>query len=151
MVLNGKNLPYQNFSSTQSMIFSKTTTRATFIPKIRKIHSGVWKLKAKNLQTVNFGQKMAKFWRSQIFPGIYTMILSKKTTRVFSIPKIKKIYSSIWKIQAKNTQKWLFWGSKNFSTKNFFDGHLRRMETQLHAKNPKEISNGQGCRTGTHG
>ena len=25
------------------------------------------------------------------------------------------------------------------------------METQLHAKNPKKISNGQGCRTGTHG
>ena len=145
------------------MIFLKRTIRTTSIPKIRKIHSGVWKLKAKNLQncqfwpknglkwtkfrhirifqayrvwfsergpseqlpyqklgrfivafgsyrsktlrTVNFGQKMAKFWPqiakfwpSQNFPGIYTMIFSKKTTRVVSIPKIMKIYSGVWKI-----------------------------------------------------
>ena len=44
---------------------------------------------------------MAKFWPSQNFP--------KKTTRVVSIPKIMKIYSGVWKILAKNTQKWLFW------------------------------------------
>ena len=41
---------------------------------------------------------MAKFWPSQIFHGIYTMIFSKKTTGVVSISKIKKIYSSVWKI-----------------------------------------------------
>ena len=35
--------------------------RTTSIPKIRKIHSGVWKLEVKTLKTVNFGQKMAKF------------------------------------------------------------------------------------------
>ena len=61
--------------------------------------------RSKTLKTVNFGQKMskfwpqmAKFWPSQNFPGIYTMIFSKKTTRVVSIPKIMKIYSGVWKI-----------------------------------------------------
>ena len=44
---------------------------------------------------------MAKFWPSQNFPGIYTMIFSK-TTRVVFIPKIMKIYSGVRKIQAKN-------------------------------------------------
>ena len=78
----------------------------------------------KSFKTVNFDQKMAKFWPSQIFPGIYTMIFSKKTTRVVSIPKTMKIS---------------------------FSGHLSHMETQLHAKNQKKILNGQGCRTGTNG
>ena len=44
---------------------------------------------------------------------------------------------------------WPFWGSKNFSTEKIFGGHLSHMEIQLHAKNQKKISNGQGCRTGT--
>ena len=60
-------------------------------------------------EMTNFWPQMAKLWPSQNFPGIYTMIFSKKTTRVVSIPKIMKIYSGVWKIQAKNTQKWLFW------------------------------------------
>ena len=51
-----------------------------------------------------FWSQMAKFWPSQNFPGIYTMIFLKKTTRVVSIPKVMKIYSGVWKIQAKNTQ-----------------------------------------------
>ena len=42
-----------------------------------------------------FWSQMAKFWPSQNFPSIYTMIFSKKTTRVVSIPKIMKIYSDI--------------------------------------------------------
>ena len=33
-----------------------------------------------------FWPQMAKFWPSQNFPDIYTMIFSKKTTRVVSIP-----------------------------------------------------------------
>ena len=41
------------------MIFSKRSIRSTFILKIRKIHSGVWKLMQKTLKTVNFGPKMA--------------------------------------------------------------------------------------------
>ena len=78
-----------------------------------------------------------------------------------------KIYRGFWKIEAKYTQKllfwpkmailaknghdhfWQFWGSKNFSTEKFFGDHLSHIEIQLHAKNPKKISNGQGCRTGT--
>ena len=39
------------------MIFSKRTIRTTSIPKIRKIHSGVWKLKANNLQNCQFWPK----------------------------------------------------------------------------------------------
>ena len=39
------------------MIFSKKTIRITSIPKIRKIHSGVWKLTAKNLQNCQFWPK----------------------------------------------------------------------------------------------
>ena len=41
------------------MIFSKKTIRTTYIPKIRKIHSGVLSYRSKTLKTVNFGQKMA--------------------------------------------------------------------------------------------
>ena len=143
------------------MIFSKRTIRTTSIPKIRKIHSSVWKLQVKNSRNCQFwpkngqilglngqnlaisefsrhkeynflkedhknnfhtknqedsqrclevkGQKpsklsiLAKFWPSQNYPGIYTIIFSIKTTRVVAIPKIMKIYSGIWKIWAKNT------------------------------------------------
>ena len=38
---------------------------------------------------------------------------------------------------------------KNFLTQIFFTGHRSGMETYLHAKNQKKISNGLGCRTGT--
>ena len=48
---------YQNFPGIQSMIFSKRTIRTTSIPKIRNIHGGVWKLKAKNLQNCQFWPK----------------------------------------------------------------------------------------------
>ena len=33
---------------------------------------------------------------------------------------------------------WPFWGSKNFSTKKIFNGHLGHMETQLYAKNKNQ-------------
>ena len=44
------------------MIFSKKTIRTTSIPKVRKIHSGVWKLKAKNLQNCQFWPKNGKIF-----------------------------------------------------------------------------------------
>ena len=100
-----KILPYQNFSGIKSMIFSKRDIRTTYIPKIRKIHSSVWKLKAKNLQKFKFWPKNGQILatNAQIlaisdFPGIYTMIFSKKTTRVVSIPKIMKIYIGVLKM-----------------------------------------------------
>ena len=137
-------LPYQNFPSIQSMIFSKRTIRTTSVPKIRKIHSGVWKLKAKNLQNSQF---WAKFLTISEFSGIYTMIFSRKTTKVVSIPKIMKIYSGVWKIQAKNTQKclfwpkwpnfdhfWPFWGSKNFSIEKIFWGSSKSYEDTTSCK-----------------
>ena len=52
-----KNSPYQNFPGIQSIIFSKTTIRKTSILKIRKIHSSVWKLYAKNSQNCQFWPK----------------------------------------------------------------------------------------------
>ena len=76
------------------MIFSKRTIRTTSIPKIGRFIAAFGR-KVKTLKTVNFGQKMAKFWPSQNFPGIYTMIFSKKTTRVVSIPKNMKIFSGV--------------------------------------------------------
>ena len=65
----------------------------TFEEPIRKTYSRIWKIQAKTSQFCQFLPKMAKFWPakfwpSQNFPGIYTMIFSKKTTRVVSIPKL---------------------------------------------------------------
>ena len=105
LALMAKILPYQNFFGIYNMIYSKKTIRTTSIPKISKIHSGAWKLKAKNLQNCQFWPKMAKFWPSQNFPGLYTMIFSKKNNITTSIPKISKIYSGAWKLKAKNLQK----------------------------------------------
>ena len=55
-----KNQPYQNFPGIYSMIFSKRTIRTTYIPKIRKIHSSVWKLQVKNSQNCQFWPKNIK-------------------------------------------------------------------------------------------
>ena len=59
---------------------------------------------------------MAKFGPSQNFLGIYTMIFSKKTTRLVSIPKIMKIYSGVGRYRLKILAKnfWPFWGSQKF-------------------------------------
>ena len=71
--------PFQNFPGIQSMIFFKKTICTTFIPKIRRFHSSVWKLQVKNFQKCHFWPKMtkfwpqmAKFWPSQNFPRPYT-------------------------------------------------------------------------------
>ena len=66
----------------------KKTIRTTSIPQIKKIHTA---------KMAKFWPQMAKFWPSQKYPGKYTMICSKKTTRVVSIPKIMKMYSGVWK------------------------------------------------------
>ena len=97
------------------MIFSKKTIRTTSIPKIKKIHSGFWKLKAKKPQNCQFlpknGQILATNRQilAQNFPGKYTMIFTKKTIRTISIPKIRKIHSGVWKLKAKNLQNCQFW------------------------------------------
>ena len=61
------------------MIFSKKTIRTTSIPKIRKIHSGVWSYRPKTL-------KMAIFCQNRIFLAYTVWFFSKKTTRTTSIP-----------------------------------------------------------------
>ena len=102
--------PFQNFPSIQSMILSKNIIGTTSIPKISKIYSSVWKLQVKNSQNCQFWPKMAKFWPqmgkfwpSQNFPRIQSTIFSKNIIGTTSIPKISKIYSSVWKLQVKNS------------------------------------------------
>ena len=48
----------------------------------------------------SFDHKWPNFGHLKIFPALYTIIFSKKTTRVVSKPKIRKIYSGVWKIKA---------------------------------------------------
>ena len=95
------------------------------IPKIRKIHCGVWKLQAQNskigLKWTKFRYSMCKNSPYQNFPGIQSMIFSKRTITTTSIPtihsmigsperakiqrssipKIRKIHSCVWKLQVK--------------------------------------------------
>ena len=52
-------------------------------------------------------------------------------------------------ILAKNGQILTIFG--HFGGQKNFGGHRSHMETQLHAKNKKNISNDQSCRTGTDG
>ena len=86
--------PYQNFPSIQSRIFLKRTIRTTSIPKIRKIHSGVWKLYAQNskigLKWTKLCYSMAKNSPYQNFPGIQSMIFSKRNIRTFDPQNVKK-------------------------------------------------------------
>ena len=53
----------ERIKTRHSMIGSpeRVKIQRSSIPKIRKIHSCLWKLWVKNPQTVNFGQNMAKF------------------------------------------------------------------------------------------
>ena len=123
------------------MIFSKRTIRTTSIPKIRKIHNGVWKLKAKNLQNCqfwpkkwpNFRHKWPNFGHLRIFLA-YTLWFSQRRPQgQFPYQKLWKFIAAFRRYRPKNTQKWLFWpkmakfwpflailGVKNFFRPNFF-------------------------------
>ena len=46
----------------------------------------------------------AKILQNQNFPGIQSMIFSKTTIRITSIPIIRKIHSGVWKLQVKNSK-----------------------------------------------
>ena len=94
------------------MMFSQTTIRTTSIPKIMKIHSGVWKLEVKNSQNIQFwpknGQILAKKWPNfglkwpkiamSEFSRHIEYDFSKRIKRKTSIPKIRKIHSGVWKL-----------------------------------------------------
>ena len=155
---NGQILPYQNFPGIQSMIFSKRTIRTTSVPKIRKIHSGLWKLKAKIFKTVHFGQKWPNFghkWPnlaiSEFSRHIHYDFL-KEDQRVVFIPKIMKIYSGVWKIQAKNSKNCQFWpkngqifvlNGQNFAKSEFswhiqYDFLKEDHKNNLHTKNQED-------------
>ena len=110
------------------MIFWKRTIRTTSIPKIRKIHSGVWKLSEKNSHNCQFwpknGLKWTKFRHIKISPA-HRVLFSKrwsseqlpyqkqdpvwlvppKESKFKEVKKGRKICNYFWKIEAKNSQK----------------------------------------------
>ena len=57
LVLNGQNFAISEFSRHIQYDFLKEDHKKNFHIKIRKIHSGVWNLKAKNLQNCQFWPK----------------------------------------------------------------------------------------------
>ena len=131
------------------MISSKKTIRTTSIPKFRNIHSGFWKLQAQNskigLKLTNFYYSMTKNLPYKNFQGIQSMIFSKKTIRTTSKPKIRKIHSSIWKLQVKDSQNCRFWpkmalNGPNFAISEFsqhieYDFLIEDHKNILHTKN----------------
>ena len=131
-LFHGQNSPYQNFPGIQSMIFSKKTIRTTSITKIRKIHSGVWKLQVKNSQNCQFWPKNGQIL---VLNGQNFAISEFSWQRC--LEDIGQKHSKI-AILAKNGQILTifghFGGQKIFSTEKIFGGHLSHMETQLHAK-----------------
>ena len=156
LVLNGQNfaIPWPKIRHVR--IFRNI--EYDFLKEIRKIHSGVWKLRPKTFKTVNFGLKMAKFWpqmakfwpSQNFFLHIHYDFL-KEDHKGSSIQKLWKFIAAYGRYRPKTLkncyfgQKWSF-----FIIFGHFGGHLSHMETQLHAKNQKKISNGLGCcRTGT--
>ena len=60
-LLNAHNFAISEFSWYIQYDFLKKTRRTTSKPKDRRIHRGVWKLQAKTLKTLNFGQKWPNF------------------------------------------------------------------------------------------
>ena len=106
-------------TSRHSMIGSLESAKIVKIkrkvPKLKEVTVGK-NFQAKNSKNCQFwpkrGQlwtKMANFWPSQNLPGIQSIIFSKKNIKTTLIPKIRKFYRSVWKLQAKlfqNSQLW---------------------------------------------
>ena len=101
-----KNSHYTKFSGIQNMIFSKRTIRTTSVPKIRKIHSGVWKLQVKYTQNSQFWPKNGQI-----------LVLNGQNFAISEFPR--HIEYDFLKEDHKN----------NFHTKNQEDSQ-RRMEVR---------------------
>ena len=126
------------------------------IPKIRKIHSGVWKLKAKNLQNCQFWPKNGQILATnrqilaitEFSRHIHYNFLKEDHKGSFHTKNYKNLQRRLEDIGQKHSKMailaknfdhfWPFQGSKNFSSEKIFGGHLSHMETQLHAKNQKK-------------
>ena len=123
------------------MFFSKRTIRTASIPKIRKIRSGVWMLKAKNLQNCQFwpknGQILATKGRilaiSEFSRHIHYDFLKEDHKGSFHIKNYEILQRRLedigqkhskMAILAKNGQIWTifghFGGQKIFRPKNFW-------------------------------
>ena len=117
MIFSKKNIRTTSIPTRHSMIGSpeRVKIQRSSIPKIRMI-SGNWKLQTKNLQNCHFwpknGQILAANGQilaiSEFSRNIHYDFLKQDHKGSFHT-KSQKIYSGVWKIQAKNTQKWLFW------------------------------------------
>ena len=162
-----KILPYQNFPGIQSIIFSKRIIRTTSIPKITRIHSGVWKLKAKNLQNCQFWPKNEQILAtngqilaiSEFSWHIHYDFLKEDHKGSFHT----KYYESLQRrledisqkhsrmaILAKNGQILIIFG--HFGVKKFFDRKNFWWSSKSYVDTTsckKYILSGQGCRTGT--
>ena len=67
LIKNGQILNIFEYPRHAEYDFSKKTIRTTSIPKIRMIHSGVWKIKLKTYKRPEIWSKMAKFEHLKIF------------------------------------------------------------------------------------
>ena len=110
---NGQNFDISEFSWHVEYDFLKEDHKKNFHTKIRKIHSGVWKLLVKNSQNCQFwpknGQILVLNGKNFAISDIYRMIFLKKVIIITSIPKIRKIHSGVWKFKAENPQNCQFW------------------------------------------
>ena len=91
------------------------------------------------------------------FPGTHTMIFSKKTIGQFPYQKLEKFIAAFGRYRLKSQffiQKGVLVqknprGSKNFLAK-FFSWSQKWYGDLTSCKKSEKISNGLGCRTGTH-
>ena len=121
----------------------RVKTQRSSIPKLGRFIAALRSYRSKTLKTVNFGQKRQNFclkWQTichnQNFPGIQSMIFSEKTIRTTSIPKIRKIHSGVWKLQAQNSKTGLKWTKFRYSmAKNL--PYLQNATLDFHETQPK--------------
>ena len=140
--------PYQNFPGIQSMIFSKRTIRTTSIPKIEKIHSGVWKLRAKKPSKLSILAKNGQILAiSEFSRHIYYDFLKEDHKGSFHTKNYENFQRRLEDIGQKHSKMAIL--AKNDQILTIF-GHFgvqkifrpkkleTHTETQLHAKNQKK-------------
>ena len=119
-LFHGQKFAILEISGIKSMILSKRTIRTTSMSKITKIHSSVWKLKAKNLQNNYFGQKMTEFfnnksvflriahfvqsWRKRVMNSIENEALVETSKCLYHIYRSKTSLSTVMSFKLISNQ-----------------------------------------------
>ena len=142
------------------------TIRTTSIPKIRKIHSGVWKLQAKNSQNCQYWPKNGQILalKGQIFAiaefsrNIHYDLLKEDHKSSFHTKNYENLQRCLEDIGQKHY--WLLWPKMaifdHFGVKEIFDQKIFQWSSKWYGnltapeKKTEKISNDQGCRTGTN-